>query len=61
VNDWVCRSAANPLLVTLANHDLTGTDAWVCERLPTVVDFSKWVYYVSKTLRYVEELPLPEP
>jgi hypothetical protein len=31
----------------------------VCERLDTAVDVTKWAYYVSRTLRWLETLPVP--
>jgi hypothetical protein len=57
----VCRLAGDPLVVTIANEDISGGGQWVCQPLHTTVDIAKWTYYVSRTLRFIESSGLEVP
>lgn len=45
-----------PFDITLANHDMSGTDGWSCVPLEEAVAAAKWTYYVTKTLLHLGEL-----
>jgi hypothetical protein len=56
--DWACYDQADPLIVTISNRDL-GADpgsSWVCAPLGEVEKTAKAIYYVARTMEYLEFL-----
>jgi hypothetical protein len=43
----VCRQVADPLVVSIQDHDASGAE-WTCQRLQDVVDFARGAYYAAR-------------
>lgn len=63
LDDWVCYSRANPLLVQITNHNISDHN-WACFNLTQLETTAKTVYYVQRLMRNLEKeavklIPLP--
>lgn len=60
---WVCYPAEDPLAVYLTAHPERAPSGTRCTKLTDLETTAKTVYYVSRTLSYIEQLfknpPLP--
>lgn len=56
--DWACYDRADPLIVTIANRNLQldAGSSWVCAPLDTVERTARSIYYVARTMQYLELL-----
>lgn len=56
--DWACYDVADPLIVTIANHDLGAGagSSWKCAPLKTVEESARAIYYTAKIMTNLEIL-----
>lgn len=54
-------SSPSPFLIHSTTNPADNGPFLECRRLDDLVDAAKWVYYVTKTLKYLEGFPFPAP